>query len=100
MSKYIPCPDLHSLQKFLSTLACYETNEECMLSQCSLWTNNFENKIIKHGTNFARPITWYQWILKDVYSKKIEFISAIGECTEVLMSKVNQFLAHAFIKRQ
>ncbi|CAF4750114.1 unnamed protein product, partial [Rotaria sp. Silwood2] len=50
LSKYIPCPGLHSLQAFSSTLVGCETNEECMFSQCSLCANNFENKIIKHAT--------------------------------------------------
>ncbi|CAF3138542.1 unnamed protein product [Rotaria sp. Silwood2] len=100
LSKYIPCPGLHSLQAFLSTLVCCETNEECMFSQCSLCANNFENKIIKHVTNFIQSVNWYQWVLKDGYSKKIEFNGTIGECIEVLKSKVNKFLAHVFIKRQ
>ncbi|CAF0766506.1 unnamed protein product [Rotaria sordida] len=100
LSKYIPCPGLHSLQAFSSTLVCCETNEKCMFSKCSLCTNNLENKIITHVTNFTQSINWYQWVLKDGYSKKIEFNGTIGECIEVLKSKVNQFLAHIFIKRQ
>ncbi|CAF1234959.1 unnamed protein product [Rotaria sp. Silwood1] len=56
LSKYIPCPGLHSLQAFSSTLVCCETNEEYMFSQCSLCANNFEKKIIKHVTNFTQSV--------------------------------------------
>jgi hypothetical protein len=71
-----------------------------MFSQYSLWANTFENNITKHVIDSTQSINWCQWILKDGYSRKIEFNGTFGECLGILKSKVNQFLSHVFIKRQ
>ena len=52
LSKFINGAACSSLQAFTTALACDESNEECMSSNCRYCSNNFklhiENKINKH----------------------------------------------------
>ncbi|CAF2654996.1 unnamed protein product [Rotaria sp. Silwood2] len=100
LSRYISCSGLNSLQAFSATLVCCETDENCMFSRCSLCANNFDNNITKHVIDFTQTINWYQWVLKNGFSRKVEFNGTIQDCLAILKSKVNEFLSHVFIKRQ
>jgi len=71
-----------------------------MFSCCPTCTNNFNNKILNIVTDPAQPVEWFQWILHDGETKKIEFNDTIEQCVAVLKEKIEPFLAHVFIKRQ
>ncbi|CAF0830692.1 unnamed protein product [Adineta steineri] len=100
LSKYIRCPGLKSLQEFSAALVCCETDENCMFGRCSLCENNFNNNIAKYVIDSTQVINWYQWVLKDGYSRKVEFNGTVEDCLAILKSKIGQFLTHVFIKRQ
>ena len=100
LSKYIRCPGLAYLQEFSATLVYCETDENCMFSRCALCANDFDNNVTKYVTDSTQIIQWYQWILKDDYSRQVEFNSTTERCLTILKSKVDQFLSDAFIKRQ
>ncbi len=100
LSNHVSCLDLNSLQTFSSTLVCSEENEECMFSNCSLCSNNFDLEIQRNIIDPNKQIQWYQWTMKHGFSKKEEFSGSVLECVQILKEKVESFLSHVYIKRQ
>ncbi|CAF1452033.1 unnamed protein product [Rotaria sordida] len=100
LSKHISCDGLNSLQEFTSMLVCDEQEEKCMFSCCHLCSHNFDNNIMKNVINPTKRIQWFQWVLQDRKTKKIEFNDTINQYLLTLKEKIEPFLNHVFIKRQ
>ncbi|CAF5166744.1 unnamed protein product [Rotaria magnacalcarata] len=100
LSKHISCDSLNSLKEFTSMLVCDEQEEKCMFSCCHLCSHNFDNNIMKNVINPTKRIQWFQWVLQDGKTKKIQFDDTINQCLLTLKGKIEPFLNHVFIKRQ
>ncbi|CAF1442485.1 unnamed protein product, partial [Didymodactylos carnosus] len=89
-----------SLQAFTGALACDESNEQCMLSNCNKSDHNFELQVKSKVIGEAVKIKWSQWHNNNGRAEKTEHDGIVKQCAQLLSTKVKQYLYHVFIKRQ
>ncbi|CAF1021678.1 unnamed protein product [Adineta ricciae] len=100
LDKYVDGKYCTSLDNFVNCLVCSNNNEECMFSSCGLCEEFFDENILENISHGGVQITWSQWANENGRAEKREFAGSVGEAALLLKSKLEQFLYHAYIKRE